>query len=330
MGNTATSAYQPVVNTEATTSPTAEPVATPVATPVDVPQAPVPQPAPAPVNITAKAPAKKNVDPLIEMVTRGCSEQEIIRTLDAFMGKREIGKDANGQPVFDIVDQTMFTAPVLYIFSDAVNYGKVNTVRWLMDNFVPLNVSYDNNFCFFECQRWGHTALADMIVEHESFYPSTEVLDNLLTRSKYNLFRKCMTSPHLRDEMNTYRFTFMHYIDNNQYVAVNELYNKIKQRKTGTMTPILDPVYPNPKLVKPNVPHKEASVVTVAMTDVNTTMPTAMAAAEPMQVETGDVIVEKMEPVTVTQDMPVTVNEEVTVTVTYDQNMAPVDNNNCQ
>lgn len=191
------------------------------------------------------------VHPFIQLITKNASDAEVINTLNAFVGKIQVGSDQYNRPIYEAVDQTEFLAPILQVFSYAANNGRRSVVEWLMENYVPLNVSYDDNYCYFECLRWNHFDIADMIVNHESFYPTMAVLENLLQRSKYAGFKQCMKSPHLRGDLQTYRFTFMHYVDTNQYSVISPLLNKIKQRIAGTSVDIPDEIKPNPRFAKP-------------------------------------------------------------------------------
>ena len=190
------------------------------------------------------------VHPFIDMINRNCSEAEMINTLQAFCGRVEVGTDQYGRSIYESVDQIEFTAPVLQVFSYCACNGKKSVVDWLVNNFVPLQVSYDNNHCFFECLRWKHYDIADMIARHESFNPSVEALENLLSRNKYADFGKCMLSPYLRGDFHTYRFTFQYYINNNQFSNANSLFQNIKQRTTNPDLVISDEVYPNPRLAQ--------------------------------------------------------------------------------
>ena len=208
---------------------------------------------PMPTMATPKVVVKKQpayVHPFIEMINRGCSEAEMINTLQAFCGRVEVGQDQLGRPIYEAVDQIEFIAPVLHVFSYCANNGKKSVVQWLVTNYIPLQVSYENNFCFFECLQWKHLDIAEMIVNHESFEPTMQVLENLLSRDKFANFRTCMNSPRLCCDFRTYRFTFMHYIDNNQFTNVRELYKKIRQRESGQNISIDDQIYPNPRLAK--------------------------------------------------------------------------------
>ncbi len=122
---------------------------------------------------------KKNsyVHPLIDMLYKSYSQSEMIGMLEAFCGVSTDGYNDAGQEMFDSVDQTEFIAPVLQVFSHCANNGKTNVVEWILKNFVPLQVSYDNNYIFFECIKWKHYHVAKMILNHESFNPTPQVFE---------------------------------------------------------------------------------------------------------------------------------------------------------
>jgi hypothetical protein len=228
------------------------------------------------------------IHPFIDMINRNCSEVEIINTLQAFCGNIEVGRNSNDQPIYEVVDQNEFLAPVLQVFSYCANNGKKSVVQWLVTNYVPLPVSHDSNYCYFECLRWNHYDIADMIVAHESFYPSMEVLENLISRGKYAQFRKCMASPHLRDDLQTYQYTFMHYIDHNQYTNVGDLLRKIKQRISNQNVQINDQVHLNPRLVQ-----QQAQSVPVVHPTVSTINDQFVVQTEtPMQMDSDYVVLE--------------------------------------
>lgn len=215
------------------------------------PQPVSPQPVPTLPQSVPKAPYKKSnyVHPFIELINRNASEDEIIGTLSVFMCSIPIGTDENGRPIYEEVDQLSFLIPVTQVFAYAANNGKKNLTKWLMENFVPLRVSEDNNFCYFESLRWKHDEIADMIASHESFVPTMTTLYSLMSRGKYDIFKRCMSSPHLTGDMMTYRFTLSNYIDNSKYQEVNDLLQKIKSRDCGRHVDIIDPIMPNPRLV---------------------------------------------------------------------------------
>ena len=224
---------------------------------IDQPVAPVVQVAPVvpvvPVAPVVSMPTKRKqyVHPLIELVLNQDTENKMIDWLQSFVGTNKIATGPTGNPIYEVVDQMDFVAPVLELFSYCASNKKMKVVQWLYDNFVPLNVSYDGNFCYNECLKWNNYDMADMIAKHESFNPTMDIFENLLSRNKYDLFKKCMASPFLKDDMFTYRFTFMHYVDTNQYSAIRSLLEKIKKRQSLSANSITDQVYPNPRLPKP-------------------------------------------------------------------------------
>ncbi|CAH6421073.1 Hypothetical protein MVR_LOCUS261 [uncultured virus] len=195
------------------------------------------------------------VHPLIEMVNKGVSEADMICMLESFCGRQQVGTRPDGQPIYEVVDQTDYIGPVLQVFSYCSTNSKGQVVEWLLSNFVPLQVSYDNNFCFFQCLQYSSRAsdgslMADLLVRHESFFPSLQVLENLMSRSRTDLVKVCMSSPYLRGDLSTYRFTIAAYVDANQPDKISTLLNLIKQRESGQDLPIPDEIYPNPRLVQ--------------------------------------------------------------------------------
>lgn len=202
------------------------------------------------VQITSdvKIEQQKFIHPFIDMINKNCSPAEMINILQAFCGNIQVGKDDKGNTIFETVDQTEFLTAVLQVFCHCATYGKKSVVEWLMKEYIPLQVSYDNNYCYFECLKWDQYDIADMLVEHESFVPSMEVLENLLFRQKYEKFKKCMDSPNLPEEVRIYRFTLMHYIDEHQYYNARHLFYSIQKRMKGEKIHIEDWIYPNQKL----------------------------------------------------------------------------------
>lgn len=173
--------------------------------------------------------APKYVHPFIQLINNNANESEMVNTLQIYCGSTEIGQDEEGKPIYESVDQTMFIAPALQLFSYCATNNKIRVVKWLLDNFVPLQVSYEKNFCYFECVKFHYYDIADLIAQHESFDPTMVALDNLISRNKYDIFKKCMSSPYLTGLMNKYRYTFMRYVDKQQYSKINDLLGKIKQ-----------------------------------------------------------------------------------------------------
>lgn len=211
------------------------------------PVQPVPAPPISAVPVPSTTPKSRN-HPFFDMIDRNCSEAEMINMLQAFCGRTQVGTDQVGRPIYDVVDQLDFLAPVMQVFSYCATNGRRSVAQWILTNFVPLQVSYDNNFCYFDCLKYGFIDIADMIAQHESFNPTFQALQNMLERQKYPLFMKCMSSPYLTSDMNTYRYTFMHYLEQSQYSNVVALFDLIKQRANNPSIEITDTVYPNPRL----------------------------------------------------------------------------------
>nr|AEX62563.1 hypothetical protein mv_L358 [Moumouvirus Monve] len=128
------------------------------------------------------------IHPLINLITVNTSDDDIINTLDAYCGIQKIGDN-----LYDIPDQYEVFGPVTQLFCHCACYGRRKVVEWIMNNYVPLDVSYSDNFCYFECLRYGHKSIAAMLVQHESFNGSIDVLLDLLNRQEYNLFNNCIS-----------------------------------------------------------------------------------------------------------------------------------------
>lgn len=285
------------------------------------PVQPVQMSQPQVTTISNVRPRPKYVHPFISMIERNSSEAEMINTLQAFCGRVQIGCDQYGRPIYEAVDQTEFIGPVLQVFSYCATNGRKNVVQWLLDNFVPLQVSYDNNFCYHECSRWKHLDIADMLCCHESFVPEVSILFNLLERSRYNVFRTCIQSPHLRGDFQTYRYTFLRYIDTSDYEAVKSLLSKINQRISGQTVEITDTVYPNPRLV----PQQNSQTIVAEPVPTNdttetteTTEPTEMTTEPTTETTTETTTDETVEPM---QTVDVSVPEVVIGSVTESDEM---------
>jgi hypothetical protein len=63
----------------------------------------------------------------------------IISTMNAFCG------NANGT---EIIDQTIFSSSMINILYESCKLNYINVVGWICANFVPIDVSYDNNACY--------------------------------------------------------------------------------------------------------------------------------------------------------------------------------------
>lgn len=230
-----------------------------------------PKASPIPNHSVSRGTTYKFVHPFIELINRKASDSEFINTMATFMDRRFVGVDERGVEQFEYVDQMQFFLHTMQVFSYCANNGKESVVKWLMDNYVPLQVSYDDNFCYFESMRWGHHSIVELIVSHSSFVPTEPILQDMISRGRYDLFKRCMSSPHLRDKLWTYRHTFLHYLQNNDVDAVNNLFNLIKNKSS---------VIPDPVMESSNVP--ESSSV-----ESPTTQPMEMSVENPNNAETA-------------------------------------------
>lgn len=200
---------------------------------------PIPQTQPIVSNPSVSKPTAKYVHPFIELVNRNAPTNELINTMALYLDISTGEDSQSGEKYYLMVDQSEFIAPVLQVFSFSATNGREPVVRWIMENFVMLDVSYDNNFCYFDSIRWKHEKIADLITTHESFNPTPTVLQNLLARQKYDIFKKCMQSPAIQGLVRDYRFTFIKYLNENKYSAVHGLVDFIikKEKVPNTIIP---------------------------------------------------------------------------------------------
>lgn len=199
--------------------------------------------------------------PLFTLIDRNATELEFITTLDSFCGTRQTGSTTNGDPVYEMVDQVELIAPVLQVFSYCASYGKKEVVSWILENFVPLQVSYDNNFCYHECRRWGQHEIAQLISMHESFEPTMKIIHDLLERECFVQFRKCVVNSQAPPNVFLYRFTFLHYLDNSNYEAICNLFNRLVQIDEGAEIEIPDEIRLHPKLMALQEQKKQEAVL---------------------------------------------------------------------
>ena len=234
----------PTETTEVTPTETTEVTPTETVPVETTPVNPV-QPAPSTIVpvVTSASSTRRFVHPFLEMLHGNVSEQGMIDTMAVYMGVTEIGKNADSSPIYDVVDLTEFFGPVTQVFAYCANNGKRQVVNWLMNNYVPLNVSYDNNYCYFESIKWGLNDIAESISQHHSFVPSFETIKSMLSKSQYNLLRSTFTSPHLEGELNTYKYTLQVYLHQKKYAMLGDLIQLIEKRLTDNTIEINYPVY---------------------------------------------------------------------------------------
>ena len=137
------------------------------------------------------------VHPLIELTQNNSSEQDILDNLDLFCGKKLIDYDLAGQPIYEVVDQTLFIAQVTLIMDHAVQENHVNVFGWIIREFVPLDVSSSHNDLFFKAGQLGRKEMTDLLVNHESFHPTHRILQALISKSDFDGLKACLSKSRL-------------------------------------------------------------------------------------------------------------------------------------
>ncbi|AVG46396.1 hypothetical protein [Acanthamoeba polyphaga mimivirus] len=167
------------------------------------------------------------IHPLINLINPSTSENEIISTVISYCGIQQISENE-----YDIVDQFELIAPMTQLFCHCACYGKRQVVEWIMNNYVPLNVSYSDNFSYYECLKYGHTDIAELIVKHESFNPDVTVLINLLDRKKSELFIHCMNNSNLDVVLSTIKTSLIENIKLNRFDEIKTFLKKYSEDKS--------------------------------------------------------------------------------------------------
>ncbi len=162
------------------------------------------------------------IHPLIKLINSSTSENGIISTVISYCGIQQISENE-----YDIVDQFELIAPMTQLFCHCACYGKKQVVEWIMNNYAPLNVSYSDNFSYYECLRYGHTNIAELIVKHESFNPDATVLINLLDRKKSELFIHCMNNSNLDVALSTIKTSLIENIKLNRFDEIKTFLKNI-------------------------------------------------------------------------------------------------------
>jgi hypothetical protein len=107
-------------------------------------------------------------------INMNANQDVIIRTMDAFCGSN------NGT---EIVDQTIFASSMINILYEACKRNYFQVVQWICTNFVPIDVSHDNNICY---SITTNDQIRKTLSEHHSFCVSAVTLkQDLNTREKF-------------------------------------------------------------------------------------------------------------------------------------------------
>jgi len=196
------------------------------------------------------------VHPFIEYVKQRRTDEEIINLMNTYMGCEP--KNDNSQPIYNCVDLMEFMAPVLHVMFYAVTNNRISIVEWLVNNYIPLQASYDDNIFYFEASNNNRMEIINLLVHHPSFIPDFKVLEDLKTKGKYDLFADCMKSPNLDDLVRLYALTFRHYIDLNMTSHVDTLLSRLKCKQDDDTYIIPDTIiYPHNE---GDIPHNEEDI----------------------------------------------------------------------
>lgn len=117
-----------------------------------------------------------NISPLLEYVAKHALESDIIAMLAEFCLSKE---------QFESFDQYLIIGPVMILFHRCVLENKSQVVSWLMENYYPLQVSYDNNVCYFHAKHKELHEITKAITEHHSFVPTKSMLYMWLVDTDY-------------------------------------------------------------------------------------------------------------------------------------------------
>lgn len=169
---------------------------------------------------------------------RKCNnEDDIIRMFQNYLGTKKL---QNNQ--YEFIDQMEFFGPVMIIFGYLVSINYQKAVQWLIDHYAPLNVSYDDNFAYFEnYQRNNDDTMAEMIIKHESFVPDLPVIQDLAERRKAELLRLCLQkfkdNHDNHDNYDNHKETLLKLLNASDFDAIIK---EVKMMKASLGTPDID------------------------------------------------------------------------------------------
>ena len=132
-----------------------------------------------------------NLSPILEFVAKTANEQEIIAMLSEFCLSNQQHKsfDQYSNPdqkvEYESFDQYIIIGPVMILYHQCILQGRKRVALWLMQNYYPLQVSYDNNTCYYHAIHHGRTDIAEAIIGHHSFIPTKNMLHMFLIDAAY-------------------------------------------------------------------------------------------------------------------------------------------------
>lgn len=125
---------------------------------------------------TSHTTMRSNLSPILEYVAKHAAEVDIIAMLAEFCLSNE---------EFESFDQYLIIGPVMILFHRCILENKGQVINWLMKNYYPLQVSYDNNVCYFHARHRGANKIAVSITQHHSFVPTKSILYLYLADTAY-------------------------------------------------------------------------------------------------------------------------------------------------
>ena len=199
------------------------------------------------------------VHPLDELIRSKSSESKCLEMLNVFCGKIYVGKDENGVDIYETVDPYEFFASITQLLNYSVQNNYHNVIDWILENYILTDVSYDNNFIYRNAITYmGDKASISLekLAKHSSFNPDTNILLNILSRSKYDLFCHCLDSVHLNSNLRKYKYTLASYVKSGEYKKAEQLLTNIEMLNNDPNYVITDPIYTE-IVEQQNVPNVE-------------------------------------------------------------------------
>jgi hypothetical protein len=169
------------------------------------------------------------VHPLFELLDKSPTEQELIENMNAFCGSTFIGFSAEtGEPIYEMVDQLDCMYPMLMILAYSIRNNYKNVVIWILENYLPIQVSHSDNELFKLAVYRYKLDIAELLLNHPSFEPSTQVLEISLENNRFDFIRKCLENPNLPKIIAFYKSTIISNLDAGNKEKVRTILDNIE------------------------------------------------------------------------------------------------------
>ena len=173
---------------------------------------------------------EKFVHPLIELLNKYPNEQQLIENMNAFCGSTFLGmSEETGEPVYEMVDQLDCMYPMLMILYYSVRNSYKNAVIWILENYLPIQVSHSDNDFFKVAIHKNNFEIAELLLNHPSFEPSIQVLKTSLANNRFDFIRKCLENPNLPKSIAFYKSTILNNLDAGNKEKINAILDKIQE-----------------------------------------------------------------------------------------------------